>query len=236
MRAGKNGRAVQEISAKQKTRNRNLIGIFIGLVVAVLVFISLLIIQKNILDREETIKVCAAAQDIPIGVKIDESNYKTYVKSLEVPVKVLPEGYIVNTDYKVLLDKFVNKTYIENDIITERFLVNYGDMLSAIENPVEVSFSAGGLAASVGGILREGDRINIYQITNSRNTGVVTSKILGEAYITKAFNGSGEAIPTTDKTTPATLINLIIPAEIEADFHEAMYSGSLRLSKILPEA
>ena len=236
MRAGKNGRAVQEINAKQKSRTKGLVGIFVGIVIAVLVFISLLVIQKNILDKDETAKVYVAAQEIPVGTKIESGNIKEYFKSQEVPVKILPEGYIEAGEADALLDKFVNKTYVANDVVTERFLVSYGDIVNSIENPVEVSFSTGGLAAAVGGILREGDRINIYKLTSSKATGVVSSKIMGEAYITKAFNGSGEAISTSDKTTPATLLNLIISEDIEAEFHEAMYSGTLRLSKILPEA
>ena len=236
MRAGKNNRAVQEINAKQKSRTKSLVGIFAGIVIAAIVFVALLVIQKNILDKEETAKVYAVKEELSIGVKVEASNIDTYFKAQEVPVKILPEGYIKYGETDKLLDKFVNKTYITNDIVTDRFLVTYEDMVSKIENPVEVSFAPGGLPAAVGGILREGDRINIYKITSNKTTGVVSECIMGEAYITKAFNGSGEAIKTTDKTTPATLLNLIISSDIEAEFHEAMYAGTLRLSKILPEA
>lgn len=236
MKAGKNNRAVQEINAKQKSRTKGLVGIFVAIVIAVIVFIALLIIQKNILDKEETVKVYAVKQEAAIGVKVDSSNINDYFKGVEVPVKLLPEGYIKYGEAEQLLDRYVNKTYITNDIVTSRFLVSYEDIISKIEKPVEVSFTPGSLPAAVGGILREGDRINIYKITSNKTTGVVSERIMGEAYITKAFNGSGEAIPTTDKTTPATLLNLIISSDIESEFHEAMYAGTLRLSKILPEA
>lgn len=232
MRAAKKDKVTRELSDKQKNRNRTLKLIVASAVVALIVYVALLIVQNNILNREETIRVYTIKESIADGVKITQDNIKTYLTLQERTVKSLPVGYIKEDETEKVIGKFTNRDFVKNEVLIDSALSNRESILSQIENPIETSLAVSGISNAVGGILREGDIINIYSVYSTRDE-VKSDKIMLKAYITKVFNGSGEEISTEDKTTPATVINLIISEDKEVDFNTAIFNGNLRISKVI---
>lgn len=222
-----------EISLQQKAKQRNLKIIIASMILAVLVFIALNVIQSNILNREETMRVLVASKELSDGIKITEDNFSDYISIQERVIKTLPDNYIKEEDKDILKDKFIDRVYLKNEIISTDFISDSNNIIASIENPIETSLTVSGLSNAVGGILREGDIINIYSLTNTRDKGMVSNEIMLKAYITKAFDGSGAEISTEDKETPTKMFNLIISEDVEVEFNKALFSGTLRISKIL---
>ena len=222
-----------EISLQQKAKKRNLKIIVASMILAVLVFIALNVIQSNILNREETVRVLVASKELSDGIKITEDNFSEYISIQERVIKTLPDNYIKEADKDMLKDKFIDRVYLKNEIISTDFISDSNNIIASIENPIETSLTVSGLSNAVGGILREGDIINIYSLTNTRDKGMVSNEIMLKAYITKAFDGSGAEIRTEDQEPPTKMFNLIISEDVEVEFNKALFSGTLRISKIL---
>lgn len=237
MKAAKQSTKVtREITQKQKKRETTIKLLIVSLALTVLVFTTLLIIQSNILDKEETAYVAVVAQDIDAGMKITEDNINDFIKIEERVINTLPELYITRENIRTLLNQFIEKNYKVNEVITSDVLTYTRYEINTIENPVEVSFSVSQLYNAVGGILREGDRVNLYNTITTSVYGTqetISKPIMLNAYISKALTSSGAEVPTSDKSTNATMFNIVISHEVEADFNIAIANGTLRLSKIL---
>lgn len=229
----KNNTIAAEISIQQKAKTRNLRLIAVSMLLAILVFIALNVIQSNILNREEKIKVLVASSSIVNGTKITEDNFSDYVTIQERTIRTLPENYVEDTDKDTIIDRFTNREFIKNDVITTDFLVDARSYIVDFDDPIETSLEVTSLSDAVGGIIREGDIINIYSVTTSREKGTVSEEIMLGAYVTKAFDGSGKEISTDDRTTPTEMFNLIISGDAEVKFNESISSGTLRISKKL---
>jgi len=240
MKAAKSSTKVtKEISQKQKNRATTIRLILVSLILAIIVFVALLVIQSNILDKKETAYVAVVLQDITSGTKLTEENIDEYVGIQEQIIDYLPENYV--TDKSLLIDKFIDKDYKAKDIITIDKVTDSAYAIDEINKPIEVAFSASSLENAVSGILREGDRVNVYSIqtyniydyTTGNQTSTESVLLMKHAYITKAFTAGGEEISTADRVTNATMYNIVISEDVEQAFNEAVNQGTLRLSKVL---
>ena len=92
--------------------------------------------------------------------------------------------------------------------------------------------NANNLSQVVGGILREGDRINIWSVTETNNNGVgkvTAEKICDYAYVTRVFTAAGVQVNAdSGNDSAAMVINIIIPEEKEQEFNIALEKGTLR--------
>lgn len=222
-----------DIGAQQKIKQKNLRLILASAVLAGLVFVALNVIQSNILNREEKIKVYVANTAITEGTKITDDNFKSYVTLQERTIKNLPENYITEDKKDTLINNFVTREFIKNDVITSNFIIDTESYIKDIKNPIEVSLKVSSLSDAVGGILREGDIINIYAMSTNKEKKMESNPIMLGAYITKAFDSNGAEISTEDNETPTAMFNLIISEDAEVEFNKSIYSGTLRISKKL---
>ncbi|MGN1188551.1 MAG: hypothetical protein ACI4R6_08650, partial [Lachnospiraceae bacterium] len=149
----------------------------------------------------------------------------------------LPEGYITNSG--MLVGKILSRDYVKNEIITMSGFTDIDERIAGIENPVEVSFNAGNLSQVAGGVLRAGDYINIWSV--SEGAGYDRSNIIAEpicryAYVSRVFSASGEEVRNDDKDGhAATVINIIIPSDMEEKFNIALTKGTLRAGRCIYE-
>ena len=56
--------------------------------------------------------------------------------------------------------------------------------------------------------------------------------MVSNAYITKALDANGVELSRTDKESTATVINLIIPMDIEERFNKELVAGTIRMSLV----
>ena len=99
--------------------------------------------------------------------------------------------------------------------------------------------NANNLSQVVGGILREGDRINIWSVTETNNNGVgkvTAEKICDYAYVTRVFTAAGVQVnAASGNDSAAMVINIIIPEEKEQEFNIALEKGTLRVGRCMYE-
>jgi len=170
------------------------------------------------------------------NTKVTKENVQNLFQEVIRDSRILPEDYISNPIE--LIGRYAKKEIGLMEIIHAGSFQET-DMSEGITNPVEVSFSVNNYDQVVGGILREGDRINLYVIRKEKDEAgerVVSEPIIRDTYITKAFTNTGLEVrreDTVNGETPTTVINVYIPGDKEETFHKAVIEGTLRVSKIM---
>lgn len=243
MKIGKKTKVAREITRQEKNRRssrRRWMGAGIG---GLALFITLIIIQKYILNQEEKQNVYQVTKNIEVGTKITDENINEYLHLKEVQISLIPEGFV--TDKEDIVGKFINRPYKVNDVLTIDGVTDtekiYRDL---IENPIEVSFNAADLSAAVGGIIREGDYINIYGLRKQSKESSASDQLFvvdadftfKHVYVTKAFDGTGAEIETdSDKAdeSVSTLFNIILSERDIEQFNEMIKNCDIKVAKLL---
>lgn len=240
MKIGKKTAVTKERTRLEKNRSNNIKRLTISLLAAVVLFLCLMVIQSSILNQEEKREVLQVIKDIPAGTKITEANIDEYLGSKEVQISLIPENFI--TDEAVVLGKFVSKTYKQRDVITEDALLDTERLYrDSIDNPIEISMSAGSLELAVAGTLREGDYVNIYGLRRSDDIYKVDKYYtFKHVYITKVFDSNGHRVTTSDAlyeltgdSLSTTLISVIIDEKDAELFNEMLRNCDIRMAKLL---
>lgn len=205
--------------------------------VSLALYTLMLFVERVMLKDKEYVLVYVTASAVDKETVITAENVQMYFVLQEREADSLPEGYI--TDLGILLGKILCRDYIKNEIITMAGLTDTDERIAGIEKPVEVSFNAGNISQVAGGVLRAGDYINIWSV--SEGAGYDRSSIIAEpiyryAYVSRVFNASGEEIRRDDRGGyAATVINIIIPSEMEEKFNIALSKGTLRAGRCMYE-
>lgn len=240
MKIGKKTAVTKERTRLEKNRSNNIKRLTISLLAAVVLFLCLMVIQSSILNQEEKREVLQVIKDLPAGTKITEANIDEYLGTREVQISLIPENFI--TDESVVLGKFVSRTYKQRDVITEDSLLDteriYRD---SIDNPIEISMSAGSLELAVAGTLREGDYVNIYGLRRSDDIYKVDKYYtFKHVYITKVFDSNGHRVTTSDAlyeltgdSLSTTLLSVIIDEKDAELFNEMLRNCDIRMAKLL---
>ncbi len=201
--------------------------ILLLLVSAIVIFIALLYVESSILHPNGTGTVLLVKESIGENTVITNENIDTYVKEKEnVDGELLLEEGISNK--KDLVNKIANREIKKGEIISNDKFTNKDDILSTIENPIEISIKANDISQLVGGILREGDLVNVSVIDTTTKEN---DSVLINAYVDKTFSTDGTIIKRGD-STPAISMNLIIDSKYESKVNSALANGSVRISKI----
>ena len=200
-----------------------------SIIVGLVVWGALLLAANSIINESKHVEVCIAKTDIPNGTKITMQNAVEFIETVSIAENQLPNGYIDSIDK--LDNVFVGRDYLAREIITSSTLSSEESMTKHIVNPIEVSVAVSSIDAAVGGILREGDYINIYSVNSSAVNSEV-NLITKNAYITKALDSNGMEVKRGDTQLKATVINLIIPMDIEERFNKELLAGTVRMSLI----
>lgn len=209
--------------------------LIVSFLISVMFFCICMALVKNMTAEEETAPVVVAVQEIPQNTKIEGFGSFT-IK--EIPVSLLPEGAL--TDIGQVAGQFTVCGIGKNQILSMTLFTDKESMAAKVKEPLEVSVGADRIAQTVGGTVREGDRINVSAVNNTYVTGedgintyVYTSQtIASNAYVTGTFTAAGARVDSHDTEQPVTVINIMIPAEAEESFNEALEDGTLRISRI----
>ena len=200
-----------------------------SIIVGLVVWGALLLAANSIINESKHIEVCIAKTDIPDGTKITMQNASEFIEIASIAENQIPNGYIDSID--ALDNVFIGRDYLAREIITSNTLSSEESMTRHIINPIEVSVAVSSIDAAVGGILREGDYINIYSV-NSSGISSEVNIITKNAYVTKALDSNGMEVKRGDTQLKATVINLIIPMDIEERFNKELLAGTVRMSLI----
>ncbi len=197
-----------------------------ALVVAIALFAVMLHMEKKLLADYEKGIVYVAVKEIPKGMLVDESNVAEYMIEKEVDVSVMPETAIREPDQ---IKELIASTRIEKGVLLTMGMFQEQDkILSRIKEPVIAGFKADDLFQVVGGVLRSGDRIHIY---NESEDGIVSLK-WSDVYVQQVFNSAGVSIDNTDTSTAGQRINIYMAKEDVERFYTELETGMLRVVKV----
>ena len=196
-----------------------------------LLYVGLLMLERAIITEDVTTKVYVAIQNIEPDTLITESNIDMYFALVERSIASIPDDSISNRDD--LINHTVNDFLSQNNPVTESLLISQKSEVSDIKDSVMVSFLVQSAPGAVSGIVRAGDRVNIWHTVNKEdNKETEVLPICKNVYIITAYDSSGVAIPQEDTDSIATMFNILIPSEVENTFHKTTEEGTLKLSKI----
>lgn len=197
-----------------------------ALVAAVSVFAIMLRIEENVLSDYERGIVCMAAGDIPKGLVITEQNCGKYFRLVETDKKCISSAAL--TDYVQLYGLIPVYDIEEGTLLTAGMFEEVNDILEGMTEPVIAGFKADDLYQVAGGVLRAGDRIHIYTVTESEGAVLRWENV----YVESVFDQSGQAIMTADKTKGAQRINIYMAKSDTEAFYSGLADGSLRVVKV----
>lgn len=219
--------------------------IIVSLLVAVIVYVVMLNAEKTALSDYEKGTVYVTTKPVPKGTIITAD----YITQKEVDKSLIPSGAVSSPED--LTDLISVYAVDQGSIITAGMFISVNDITKNMEQPVVAGFKADDLYQVVGGVLRSGDRINIYQVDENANKGDTSqalantdaegnwteaystaSLVWGNVFVKEVFDSAGTVISTADTTTPAQRVNIYMDNDNVAAFYAALAQGSLRVVKI----
>lgn len=219
--------------------------VIVSLLVAVIVYAVMLNAEKTALSDYEKGTVYVTTKPVPKGTMITAD----YITQKEVDKSLIPSGAVSNPED--LTDLISVYAVDPGSIITTGMFTAVNDITKDMTQPVVAGFKADDLYQVVGGVLRSGDRINIYQVNENANKGDTSqslantdaegnwtetystaSLVWGNVFVQEVFDSAGTVISTADTTTPAQRINIYMDNDNVAVFYAALAQGSLRVVKI----
>ena len=188
----------------EKKNNTTFIRIITCLIFAVVIFVILVNVEKNMMKQYEKISVVVCKENISEQSDITKKNKKDYFKVVQVPKNIVPEN--VYKSLKEVPCGLTTKNIYKKEILIKDDIKSSKSFVKDIEDPVITSISIKSLDKAVGGVLRRGDRVDISIITDDSGS---KSLLLSNVYIIEAMNSSGEKL-TKDKKEAATIFNIIV--------------------------
>ena len=225
----------EETKQRKKTEKGNY-KILISAILACAVTVGLIKYQEQALSKYETVGVVCvkpSVKSLKEGTVINEETVKKYFSVEQRQKNTVSSNALM--DMEKLIGKRTSIELYANDVITTAQFSDINEKLHEISDPVETSINATDLSQLVGGILREGDTIDISVIGDE---GQLVYE-LRDVYVTKAFDSSGQIIDENlneagDGTTSnenAMIINVIIEKSDEALLDQQLSNGVVRIAK-----
>ena len=212
---------------KKIKKEKNILpGVIItGLLTATIVYAVMLNAEKNMLADFEKGTVYVSAKQIPEGQLITDTNWQEYLKSLQADVKLIPENAITSQEE---LYQLISINEIDTGVfLTKGMFESVNEVTANMKEPVIASCKADDLYQVVGGVLRAGDRIHIYVVSEAAE-----AKLLWEnVFIQQVFDQAGNFISNEDTTTSAQRMNLYMDKQDVETFYRELALGSLRIVK-----
>ena len=205
----------------------------LGVVLAALtasaaIFAAMIQMEKRILTQYEKGIIYTAAREIPRGQLITEENYQIYFREQQLDKSCIPQTALYSPQQAAGL---VASFDIEPGILlTGGMFCELDTILAKMKEPVVAGFKAEDIYQVAGGVLRAGDRVNIYSVKEGG-----TSLVWAGVFIQQVFDASGTAISNGDTSTAAQRINVYLDAAEVEDFYTELAGGSLRVVKLLNE-
>ena len=219
-------------SAEGKKRDILPGAMLIALVAAVIVFFAMLNAERNVLQSYEKGTVWVASEEIVRGMKVTEENVGSLFVSKEMDKSLIPEKAV--TDISTLIGKYAYGTSDVGAVITESMFADAEKFSEGLANPALAGLSASDLYEVVGGVLRAGDKVNIYAIDfdSMNNESEVVLRWEG-VYVAEVFDSSGNSIEGSDTVTPAQRLNIWLEESQVEDFYSQLARGSLRVVRVV---
>lgn len=200
-------------------------GMAAALVAAVAVFAVMLQLEKSALTKYEKGTVYAAAAEIPKGQMITAENLSLYFQEKSLDRSCIPDSALYSPEQVKGLAAVFD---IEQGVLlSEGMFEALDDVLDEMKEPVVAGFKAEDLYQVAGGVLRAGDRIHIYSVSEEGQAVLVWNNV----YVQEVFDQTGTRIGNGDSVTAAQRINIYLDKKDVEAFYSELASGALRVVK-----
>lgn len=202
-------------------------GMAAALIAAVAVFAVMLQLEKSVLTKYEKGTVYVAAAEIPRGQLITAENMSLCFREKSLDKSCIPESALCSPEQVTGLTAVFD---IEQGVLlTEGMFETLDDVLEEIKEPVVAGFKAEDLYQVAGGVLRAGDRIHIYSVSEEGEAELAWDNI----YVQEVFDQTGIRIVNGDTVTAAQRINIYLDKKDVEAFYSELASGTLRVVRVL---
>lgn len=217
----------QKVIPIHKGKTRIWIGsIIAALVAAVAVFAVMMKMEQNLLTQYEKGDILVAEKEIPKGQLITADNCDIYFTEMELDKNCIPETALRSVDQ---IEDMVPVADIEKGVLlTGGMFEEIDEITTGMKVPVIAGFKAEDLYQVVGGVLRAGDRINIYQVTEEGQAVLNWQDV----YVQQVFDNAGINIANDDSETAAQRINVYLEQANVERFYSQLALGTLRVVKV----
>lgn len=201
-------------------------GVIAALVAAVAVFIVMLQLEKSTLTKYERGTVYVAAAEIPKGQMVTAENRSLYFQARQLDKSCIPESALRSPEQVTGLAAVFD---IEQGVLlSDGMFETLDDVLQGMEEPVVAGFKAEDLYQVAGGVLRAGDRIHIYCVSEEGQAVLVWDDV----YVQDVFDQTGSRIVNGDNVTAAQRINIYLDKKDVEAFYSELASGALRVVRV----
>lgn len=198
-------------------------GVVAALVAAVAVFAVMLQLEKGMLTKYEKGTVYVAAVEIPKGQLVTAENLSLYFQEKPLDKSCIPESALCSPERVTgLAAVFDIKPGV---ILVTGMFETLDDVLKGMKEPVVAGFKAEDLYQVAGGVLRAGDRIHIYSVSEEGEAVLVWDDV----YVQEVFDQTGARIVNGDIVTAAQRINIYLDKKDVEAFYSELASGTLRV-------
>lgn len=189
------------------------------------VFLILLQIEKNMLEDYEKTVVLVATESIPRGHALTGEDCEECLEQREIDKKLGAECTLLTAGELVGL---VPRYDIEQGtILTRGMFTDKEEILGHMREPVVAGVKAEDLFQVAGGVIRAGDRIHVYSVTQESEIGHSWENL----WVQSVFDQSGKEIRNPDRTGQAQRINIYLDKSQVGAFYTELAAGTLRVVK-----
>ena len=196
-----------------------------ALITAASVFAIMTYFQRQALSDFEKKEIYVAVSDIPDGVVITEENASMYIAVKSVDAGCIPETAL--SDYRILSGLSPVFDIAEGTLLTTGMFTDSDDVLAEMTDPVLAGFKTDELSRAVSGVLRAGDRIDIYSADPETGEGI---QLCSNVYVECGYDSSGNAAVGDDT---AVMFNVYLESDEAEAFYDGLRSGYMYVVKRL---
>ena len=194
-----------------------------ALITAVAVFAIMTYFRRQALSDFEKREVYVAVSDIPRGTVISDENAAAYIAVKSVDAGCIPASAL--TDYRVLSGMSPEFDIAMGTLLTTGMFTDSDDVLAMMKSPVLAGFKTEDLSKAVSGVLRAGDRVDIYATDPETGEGVL---LCSDVYVECGYDSSGN--PASGGDT-AVMFNVYLESSDARAFYDGLRSGYMYVVK-----
>lgn len=193
---------------------------------ALVVFMVLLQVEKKAMETEDTRSAYIVTKRIERGTVVEDWERSGYVKKREIPVSCIPENQYP-ADEKIGSGR-VLCSLEKNTVLCTDMVETPKEETKEYKRPVIVCVESADLTGTVSGILKNGDRVNLFFFQD----GSMVDE-MDHVLIQQVFDANGKALLGTEKQECSLRFNIYLEEEKAGRFYELQQAGKIRVAQVV---
>lgn len=208
-----------------------IIAFFISLIITVVSFLFIIYIEQKIFNPNGTEMVYVVNKDeLDKNYVINEENFDKLFRKEERRSDQIVKHYVKNKED--VYDYILTSEMYKNEILSIDRVKSVDEELNEIIDKREFSVKSSDVASVVGGILREGDKVDLV-VTSKEGSKSVTEKKAENLYVSKVYDSSGNEISREDKNKQALGVTFTVSSFKVRELKDAFNQDSWKLVKVV---